>query len=64
MKVVDRGAIIQGERIVEAAVKLAKGEPVSYDVVIDGVPVWYTPIAMVSKDNLEPAKKKYPELFK
>lgn len=64
VRTIDKGAVLQGERVVEAAVKLAKGEKTSQDQVIDDVPVWYTPITLINKDSLEPAKEKYPELFK
>ncbi|MFJ7724607.1 substrate-binding domain-containing protein [Neobacillus sp. NPDC097160] len=61
---IDKGASLQGNRLAEAAVKLAKGEKPTYDKIVDGTPVWYTPISIVNKDNLDVAKEKYPELFK
>ncbi len=67
-KVVDKGSQLQGERVVEAAVKIVKGEEVPHDEVLKTgefeTPIWWTPLEMISKDNLEPMKKKYPELFK
>jgi len=63
LKVVDKGAIEQGKRIAEAAVKLAKGEELPYDEVVDGIKVWYTPIELIHKDNLKLSKEKFPELF-
>jgi len=61
---VDKSAFLQGQRVVEAAIKLAKGEKPQSDTVIDGTPYWYTPLSIVNKDNLDVAKQKYPELFK
>ncbi|MED4784888.1 sugar ABC transporter substrate-binding protein [Brevibacillus choshinensis] len=64
VRTVDKGAMLQGERVVEGAVKLVKGEKLQFDQMIDDIPVWYTPITIVDKDNLEQAKQKYPNLFK
>jgi len=64
IRTVDKGAFLQGERIIEGALKVANEEEVPYDVVIDDIPVWYTPISLVNKDNLDAAKGKFPELFK
>ena len=64
LKVVDKGAIKQGERIVEAAIAVAKGEAISEAQDVNGVKIWFTPIALVQKNALDLAKEKYPELFK
>jgi D-xylose transport system substrate-binding protein len=64
VRTVDKAAFLQGGRVVEAAVKLAKGEKTQYDKIVDGTPHWYTPLTIVNKDNLNPAKQKFPELFK
>lgn len=64
LKVVDKGAIKQGERIVEAAIAVAKGEAISEVQDVNGVKIWFTPIALVQKDALDLAKGKYPDLFK
>lgn len=63
LKVVDKGAIVQGQRIVEAGVAIAKGETISGLEDVNGVKIWFTPIGMVSEDDLSLAKAKFPELF-
>lgn len=63
VRTIDKSAILQGENIVEAAVKLAKGEEPPHDDVIDGIPIWYTPVSLVNMENLEKAKEKFPHLF-
>ncbi|MGO0060081.1 substrate-binding domain-containing protein [Brevibacillus fluminis] len=63
VRTIDKGAVLQGERVVEGAVKLAKGEKPPSDQVVDDIPVWYTPITLVDKNHLEAAKQKFPELF-
>lgn len=61
---VDKGAIVQGQRIAEAAHMLANGQTPPSDAVLDGIPVWYTPIQQVTKDTAkEVSGPKYPELF-
>ncbi len=68
LKTVDKGAQLQGERIAEAAVKIAKGEGAPQDEIIKSdeydIPVWWTPLEMISTDNLDPMKVKYPDLVK
>ena len=64
MMTVDKGAILQGQRIVEAAYKLAKGETPESDGMDGEMPVWYTPVQMVTKDNIEEISgPKFPQLF-
>lgn len=63
--VVDRNSILQGQRIAEASLILARGEEPEYDVVMEsGTPFWITPLRMVDSTNVsEFAAEKYPELI-
>lgn len=64
MMTVDKGAILQGQRIVEAAYKLAKGETPESDGADGAMPIWYTPVQMVTQDNIEEISgPKFPNLF-
>lgn len=63
VRTIDKGSVLQGERVIEGAVKLAIGEKPQNDKIVDDIPVWFTPITLVNKENLEPAKQKYPDLF-
>lgn len=64
MMTVDKGAILQGQRIVEAAYKLVKGETTESDAMDGEMPVWYTPVQMVTKENIEEISgPKFPNLF-
>lgn len=64
MMTVDKGALLQGERIVEAAYKLATGETPESDSMDGEMPVWYTPVQMVTIDNIEEISgPKFPNLF-
>lgn len=61
---VDKGAITQGERITEAAYMLATGETPPSDTIDGNMPVWYTPVTMVTKDTIkEISAPKFPNLF-
>ncbi|MGG1662051.1 sugar ABC transporter substrate-binding protein [Brevibacillus sp. NRS-1366] len=68
LKVFEKNPYLQGTRIVEAAVKLARGEAVTTDGTFKAgeneIPIWWTPIQLIDKDSLEPMKTKYPALFK
>lgn len=62
---VDKGALIEGERLIEAANMLAIGEAPPFDTMDGEMPVWYTPVEMVQKDNIkEISGPKFPNLFK
>ena len=62
--VLDRGAIQQGELIARAAYELATGAELTCDKEDeDGYKVIMSQNVMVSSDNLEPSKIKFPELF-
>jgi D-xylose transport system substrate-binding protein len=63
MYTIDKGARIQGERIVEGAIAVAEGGDIPQDEVIDDIPVWWTPVAVVDSENLELSKAKFPALF-
>ncbi|WP_200331243.1 substrate-binding domain-containing protein [Leucobacter sp. L43] len=63
MFTVDKGARTQGERITEGAIAVAKGEEIPQDEVIDDIPVWWTPVAVVDSENLELSEAKFPQLF-
>lgn len=62
-KTVDKGAILQGQRIVEAAVAIAKGESIPDVEEVNGVKIWFTPVRLVEASDLSLAKEKFPELF-
>ena len=63
LKVVDKGAILQGQRIVEAGIAVVKGEAISGVEEVNGVKIWFTPIGMVEASDLSLAEGKFPELF-
>jgi len=65
MRTIDKGAVEQGRRMIEVTKKLAAGEDVPVDEEVDGVPVWYTPTAIVTPDTVEEISgPKFPDLFK
>ena len=65
MRTIDKGAVLQGERMVEVTKMLVNGEDIPVDTEIDGVPVWYTPTTIVTPENIEEVSgPKFPNLFK
>jgi ABC-type sugar transport system substrate-binding protein len=62
-KTMDKSAHLQGQRVVEAAYAVVRGEAVPYDEVVNGIKVWYTPFRYSSYDDLSVSKEVYPDLF-
>ncbi len=63
MATLDKGAYLQGERIVEVALQLANGEEPTSDGMDGDTKCWFTPITMVDADNLEEmVETKFPDL--
>lgn len=64
MLTIDKGALLQGARITEAAYKLAKGEKPESDGMDGEMPVWYTPVQLVNQETVkEISTPKFPHLF-
>ncbi|MBQ8585132.1 MAG: substrate-binding domain-containing protein [Butyricicoccus sp.] len=61
---VDKGAILQGERMVEAALNLINGVENPVDKMDGEMPVWFTPVQMVTAETIEEVSgPKFPHLF-
>lgn len=61
---VERNSYQNGEIIAEAAYELMTGAEVTYDEIDeDGYKVRWVELEMVSADEMDPAREKFPELF-
>lgn len=63
-KTIDKTSELQGERALLSAYWIETGHELTYDKIVEDIPTWYTPFTIVSADNLEISKVKYPNLFK
>ena len=60
---IDKSSNLQGQRCVEAAVALAKGEEIQFDREVDGIKTWFTPFRFTSWQDMSVSKEVYPDLF-
>ena len=64
VKTIDKGAYLQGQRLIEVAIALANGEDHEYDEIVDNTKIWYTAITLVDANNVnEHSADVYPDLF-